>query len=518
MLEDNIDNFNSFEIINNDSSFNQNKIRDSNSSIFNYQETVNEENKLNFNNSKDKKKSQTGIWEFIKNRIINRKNIIIFNIFYGQKKLRTTEFKEMNIFNECYKEQSMQLYERLYNLIWFSYRTNFDVIDINNTNIITDAGWGCMIRTGQMIMAQAIQKLYNVKNIEEFCSKYIFLFLDNEIDNEYLCKIENDEVKQSLSFSSFVKFGNEYTIHGFEEIINKNPNLNQISPPFSLRKILTIPSKVKKNPGEWFSNYDITEKFYQINHLYHPFNYFSDKEVELFNFSDAIIIEKIIKKCFEECKCNCISDSYIKISSQIYESFHEFQVVSRKEEDNICHCFDNTIKIRDTNYKMNKMFIIFVSARHGLNQIDDSMKDKILKFFNYKNNIGFIGGKTSKAYYFIGNCEDNLIFLDPHHVQESISINDIFVGEGSQSYKPNDVFYMNINELSPSFTFGFAIKNLYEFEEFINNFGVTIENNDNYLHEIKINHGFGELFFVRYDEKKDNKDPVDNVIFYKRKG
>ena len=55
------------------------------------------------------------------------------------------------------------------------------------------------------------------------------------------------------------------------------------------------------------------------------------------------------------------------------------------------------------------MFIIFVSARHGLNQIDDSMKDKILKFFNYKNNIGFIGGKTSKAYYFIGNCEDNLI-------------------------------------------------------------------------------------------------------------
>jgi cysteine protease ATG4 len=512
---DNIDNFNSFEIINNDLSFNQNKNRDSNNSIFNYPETLTVENKINFDNKKEKKKAETGIWEYIKNNIINKKNIIIFNIFYGQKKISKTVFKEMNIFNECYKEQSIQLYERLYNLIWFSYRTNFDAIEINNSNIITDAGWGCMIRTGQMLMAQAIQKLYNVKNLEDFCSKYIFLFLDNEIDNEYLCKNENDKVKNS--FNSFVEFGNEFIIHGFEEIISKNPNLNQINPPFSLRTILTIPSKVKKNPGEWYSNYDITEKFYQINRLYHPFNYLSDKEVELFNFSDAIIIEKIIKKCFEECICNCVSDSFVKISSQIYESFHDFQVVSRKEYDNNCHCFDNTIKIRDKNYKLTKMFIIFVSARHGLNQIDNSMKDKVLNFFNFKNNIGFIGGKTSKAYYFIGNCENNLIFLDPHNVQNSISINDIFVGNGSSSYKPNDVFYMNINELSPSFTFGFAIKNLYEFEEFINNFGITIESNNHYLHEIKINHGFGELFFVRYDEKKDNKDPVNNVIFYKRK-
>ena len=243
----------------------------------------------------------------------------------------------MHIFNECYKEQSIQLYDRLYNLIWFSYRTNFENYEINNENIITDAGWGCMIRTGQMIIAQAIQKLFNVKNLEDFISKFIFLFLDNEIDSEYLCQIENDNGKKSLSFNSFVKFGNEFIIHGFEEIINKNPNLNKIYPPFSLKTILTIPSKAKKNPGEWFSNYDIIDKFYQINRFYHPFNYFSDKKVEIFNFSDAIIIEKIIKKCFEECECNCISNSYVKISSQIYESFHEFQV-------ECCRCFDNTIK------------------------------------------------------------------------------------------------------------------------------------------------------------------------------
>ena len=53
---DNIDNFNSFEIINNDLSFNQNKNRDSNNSIFNYPETLTVENKINFDNKKEKKK------------------------------------------------------------------------------------------------------------------------------------------------------------------------------------------------------------------------------------------------------------------------------------------------------------------------------------------------------------------------------------------------------------------------------------------------------------------------------
>lgn len=42
-------------------------------------------------------------------------------------------------------------------LFWFSYRNRFPVLP--NSTLSSDMGWGCMIRTGQMMLANAILKL-----------------------------------------------------------------------------------------------------------------------------------------------------------------------------------------------------------------------------------------------------------------------------------------------------------------------------------------------------------------------
>ena len=154
-INDNLDG-SFFEIISNGNSLVRNN---SSNSIFTYDSTE-KENSLKFKNNINNKKPELGFWAFIKNEIINKKNILIFNIFSNQKKINE-EFKELNILNEKFKEQTIQLYNKLYNLIWFSYRANFQLIQIDNNNIMTDAGWGCMIRAGQMFLAQAIKKLFN---------------------------------------------------------------------------------------------------------------------------------------------------------------------------------------------------------------------------------------------------------------------------------------------------------------------------------------------------------------------
>jgi cysteine protease ATG4 len=46
----------------------------------------------------------------------------------------------------------MNLFKRI---IWFTYRSDFPCI---KGEILSDTGWGCMIRAGQMLMAQALRK------------------------------------------------------------------------------------------------------------------------------------------------------------------------------------------------------------------------------------------------------------------------------------------------------------------------------------------------------------------------
>ena len=99
--------------------------------------------------------------------------------------------------------------------------------------------------------------------------------------------------------------------------------------------------------------------------------------------------------------------------------------------------------------------------------MDEDIFDDILKIFDIKTNIGLIGGKSSRAFYFIGRCGKNLLFLDPHYVQPTIPLTLFGTDSLPESYRPNNIYYMPINELSPSFSIGFAIKDMENFKMFM---------------------------------------------------
>ena len=53
-------------------------------------------------------------------------------------------------------------------------------------------------------------------------------------------------------------------------------------------------------------------------------------------------------------------------------------------------------------YKFKNIFIIFISVRHGLYQLDEEIYNEVMNIFNIETNIGFIGGKNTRGFYFIG--------------------------------------------------------------------------------------------------------------------
>ena len=57
----------------------------------------------------------------------------------------------------------MGSHELLSSLIYFVYRKDFQ--EIPSTSLTTDCGWGCAIRSCQMMLANAIVKVFGKENI-----------------------------------------------------------------------------------------------------------------------------------------------------------------------------------------------------------------------------------------------------------------------------------------------------------------------------------------------------------------
>jgi len=149
-------------------------------------------------------------------------------------------------------------------------------------------------------------------------------------------------------------------------------------------------------------------------------------------FQSSIIISKIIKHCF-------IESNDDKLTEDQYFLFN------------------------DKKYIFKNYGLIFVSVRLGISTIDNSYYSSIKNLFNCKECIGFIGGKSNSASYFIG-CDDvNILYLDPHYAKNGVipPLNNTNI----QSYIDKTLFQLPIQKLQPAFTIGFLIKNLIDFKD-----------------------------------------------------
>ena len=55
-------------------------------------------------------------------------------------------------------EHAQDLLERLRGIMWFSYRRSFQPVPRTSPPVTGDAGWGCMVRSSQMLLAQALRR------------------------------------------------------------------------------------------------------------------------------------------------------------------------------------------------------------------------------------------------------------------------------------------------------------------------------------------------------------------------
>ena len=362
------------------------------------------EKKINENSDKNKKRF-TAILNYKKELNISKK------------------VKKFHLFNtECKNPNDEKILYKLGKILLFTYRKNFPKITNYKTKktYTTDAWWGCMIRCGQMILSHGIYLLLKSKGMDTQTALDVTVPLFNEYP-----------ITKSRLHPLF---------HGILEKykdIKKDENLQikEFFPPFGIKTLCDVGEIFERTAGEWFSDVVITKVFKRIAEY---FNLFSNPQLDV----------KIM-----------IFQSYIDMPQLLNECFIE----KKKEENN-----DQYMRLHGKYYYFNKMGIVFVNVRVGLDKIPPEYYKGIKQLFSLKSCIGIIGGKTRLAYYFIGyNDEENsLLYLDPHVTKDSDK--EVTMESILGKHINKEIHLLKMNKMSTAFTIGFCFTKYSEFLELFN--------------------------------------------------
>ena len=332
-----------------------------------------------------------------------------------QKQIKFNSCKNnFYIFHKYYnlKENNNKnaLINKLTKILYITYRKNFPIIfDNKQKKYTSDSGWGCMIRCGQMIMCRALFKYFKFKYF-----KNIYKSLFKTI--QYFLEIPFDLKDLPLNLKPMI---NKY-------FNCNNKKILKIYPPFSIKSICKMGEYYDKTAGKWFSDVNLVNIFKSISEYFELF-----KDLKILNFQNSLNIKDVLNNNFEEI-----------------------------ENSNSNECFEFNKKY----YKLNKVGIIFVSCRIGLNSIAKEYYETIKKIFSCKNCIGIIGGRLNLAYYFIGynNEKNELLYLDPHITNKVVDNLDIknFI----KNYIIKEIHCLKIEKLVTAFTIGFIFRNIQEFK------------------------------------------------------
>lgn len=329
------------------------------------------------------------------------------------------KLKKFHIFNHAFKDNTNN--KILYNLgkaILFTYGKNFPKIENkkNKKTYTSDTGWGCMVRCGQMILFRGIYHLLKSTFDTKEAIFYTFpLFSNYPIKKENLHKFFHNMLNKYNRLTNISETGEK---------------IKEFFPPFSIRTLCDFSELLDRNAGEWFSDVVTVEAFKKITAYFELFSS-PDFNASILSYQGAIEIQDILEKCFIE---------------------------KNKEKGN-----NQYIHSKNKFYYFNKMGIIFVNVRTGLDKIPKEYYKGIKELFNFKQCLGIIGGKTRSAYYFIGynDDEDSLLYLDPHITKEddkNINMNDIL-----EKHVKKEVYLLKMSKMSTAFTIGFYFRNYEEF-------------------------------------------------------
>lgn len=308
--------------------------------------------------------------------------------------------------------------------IWLTYREEFPAVD--GSAWTTDCGWGCTLRTGQMLLAQGL----------------VLHFLGRAWTWPDALNIENSD-SESWTSHTVKKFtaSFEASLSGEREL--RTPNVS-----------------LKGTTGKYSDDHEVQNEIYHRKII----SWFGDSPLALFGLHQLIecgkksgkkagdwygpaVVAHILRKAVEEARHPDLQGItvYVAQDCTVYSS----DVIDKQSASMTSGKADD------------KAVIILVPVRLGGERTNPEYLEFVKGVLSLEYCVGIIGGKPKQSYYFAGFQDDSLIYMDPHYCQSfvDVSIKD-FPLETFHCPSPKK---MSFRKMDPSCTIGFYCRNVQDF-------------------------------------------------------
>ncbi|XP_063115611.1 cysteine protease ATG4C isoform X4 [Cavia porcellus] len=309
--------------------------------------------------------------------------------------------------------------------IWLTYREEFPPIE--GSALSTDCGWGCTLRTGQMLLAQGLVLHFlgrawiwpDALNIEN---------LDSESWTSHTVKKFAASFEASLSGER--QLGTPAL--SLKETMEKYPNPHEVRDEVYHRKIIS-----------WFG--DSPSALFGLHQLIECGRRSGKKAGDWYG---PAVVAHILRKAVEEARHPDLQGItvYVAQDCTVYNS----DVIDKQSAS------------RPAGNADDKAVIILVPVRLGGERTNTDYLEFVKGVLSLEYCVGIIGGKPKQSYYFAGFQDDSLIYMDPHYCQSfvDVSIKD-FPLETFHCPSPKK---MSFRKMDPSCTIGFYCRNVQDFQ------------------------------------------------------
>ncbi|EQC26596.1 hypothetical protein SDRG_15536 [Saprolegnia diclina VS20] len=286
------------------------------------------------------------------------------------------------------------LVAHLQSIIWLTYRRDF--VQMVPYEFTSDAGWGCMLRTAQMMLCEAL--LRNLPRHREAR----FMWSDTQ-------PLAPDVVHVLQSFVDAPTADCAFAIH----------------------HMVAVGMKYDMLPGEWYGPTTAAQVLRDLVNA--PINSNNCNMCMYVPQDGVIYTEEINKLCVTAWAQPVIATA----TDVLYDPLLNPPTI-------------------DTSAAWSKSVFILVPLRLGLDKLNETYIPALTEVFELPQSLGIIGGKRGHSVYFVGARGHQFHILDPHTVHPTTEVDASFpTATHARTVHSTDHLVMEVDYIDPSLAVGF---------------------------------------------------------------